>query len=83
MFDFLFNTMYGLVSGLCWLAATAFWIWMIVECVTKETGNDRTVWIIVIVFVPWVGAILYYLVRRPERIRAYGGWERQQIRRDG
>jgi hypothetical protein len=47
---------------------------MILECATKEPreGNERLVWIIITVFVPYLGAFLYYLVRRPERIRAFG-----------
>jgi hypothetical protein len=28
------------------------------------------------VFVPYCGALIYYLVRRPERIRLYGNWQR-------
>ena len=56
------------------LLATIFWIWMLVDCATKEPseGNDKVVWILVIVFTHWVGALIYYLVRRPERIREHG-----------
>jgi hypothetical protein len=74
MLDFLFNGIVGLVSGIVWLALSAFMLWMILECATKEPreGNERLVWIIITVFVPYLGAFLYYLVRRPERIRAFG-----------
>ena len=56
------------------LALTAFWVWMLVDCATKEpsTGNDKIVWILVIVFTHWIGALIYYLVRRPERQRQAG-----------
>ena len=62
------------LPGLMVLAAL-FWLWVLVDCVTKESseGNDKLVWTILIIFVPWVGAILYYFVRRPERIKAAGG----------
>jgi len=48
----------------------AFWIWMVIECATREpdTGNNnRVVWIIVVVLGGIVGAAIYYFVRRPQR----------------
>ena len=56
------------------LLGTIFWIWMIVDCATKEPAqsNDKIVWILVIIFTHWVGALIYFLVRRPERIREHG-----------
>ena len=53
-----------LVLGL----GTVFWIWMIVECATKETEPERLVWIIVIVFTHVIGATIYFVVQRPKRI---------------
>ena len=70
------------LGGLCCLApffligvlGTIFWIWMLVDCVTKEPseGNDKIVWVVVIVLTHWIGALIYYLVRRPKRIEQYG-----------
>ncbi len=56
------------------IAALVFWIWMLVDCATKEPsqGNDKIVWILVIVFTHWIGALIYFLVRRPERKRQFG-----------
>jgi hypothetical protein len=73
MLDFIFSIVNFAVSGVIWLAFTAFWIWMILEAATKEPreGNERLIWIIIMVFVPYFGAIAYYLVRRPVRIRTY------------
>jgi len=52
------------------LAGTVFWILMIIECATKEPseGNDKLVWILIIIFTHWIGALIYYFVRRPQRI---------------
>ena len=52
----------------------AFWLWMLVDCATKEPsqGNDKIIWILVIIFTHWIGALIYYLVRRPERKRLFG-----------
>lgn len=56
------------------LLATIFWIWMLVDCATKEPseGNEKIIWILVIIFTHWLGALIYYLIRRPERIRDHG-----------
>jgi hypothetical protein len=61
-------------AGLFSLCALAFWIWMLVEVLTRETdeGNSRLIWALVIVFTHWIGALIYLLVRRPERIRKLG-----------
>ena len=60
---------FGIVIG-----GIVLWIWMIIDCATKEPseGNDKIVWILVIVFLHWIGALIYLLVRRPKRIQLYG-----------
>lgn len=56
------------------IGATILWIWMIVDCATNEPaqGNEKIVWILVLVFTHFIGALIYLLVRRPERMRQYG-----------
>lgn len=56
------------------ILGSIFWIWMLIDCLTKEPdeGNSKLVWVIVIFFLHFVGAALYYFVRRPERMRMYG-----------
>ncbi len=46
-----------------------FWIWMLVDCATKEPdeGNNKVVWTLIIVFTNLIGAALYFFVRRPRR----------------
>lgn len=65
---------FPLVIGPFALAAFAFWIWMIVDCATNEPseGNDKVIWILVIIFTHCIGALLYFLIRRPERMRIHG-----------
>ncbi len=55
--------------GIVGLALTAFWIWMLIDCAQNEPaeGNDKIVWILIIVLLNWVGALIYYFVRRPNR----------------
>lgn len=56
------------------LAALAFWIWMLIDCAINEPseGNDKVVWMLVIILTNWVGALIYFFVRRPTRIRIVG-----------
>lgn len=56
------------------IAGMILWIWAIVDCATNEPseGNEKIVWIIVIVFTNWIGGLIYFLVRRPQRIREHG-----------
>jgi hypothetical protein len=56
------------------IAGFVFWIRMLVECVTREPddGNDKLIWILIIVLAGWLGALLYYFVRRPRRMADIG-----------
>ena len=53
------------------ILGTIFWIWMLIDCATKETseGNDKVIWILIILFTHIIGALIYFFVRRPMRIR--------------
>jgi len=57
--------------SLIFLAIIAFWIWMLVDCLNNESsqGNDKTVWTLTNIFASILGAALYFIIRRPERIR--------------
>jgi hypothetical protein len=45
------------------LALTVFWILMIVDCATRKKLSDgeRVAWILVLVFLHFLGAVIYYL----------------------
>ncbi len=66
--------LFFLVFGAIGIAGTILWIWMIIDCATKEPseGNEKLVWILIIVLTHWVGALIYLLVRRPKRIQELG-----------
>ncbi len=51
-----------------------FWIWMLIDCLINEPseGNDKIVWVLVIVFTHWIGALIYLFLQRPKRKAKYG-----------
>jgi prolipoprotein diacylglyceryltransferase len=65
----LFSLFFGLVALLGFL----FWLWMLIDCATKEPdqGNTKIVWIIIIVFTNLVGALVYFFVQRQRRLEGY------------
>ena len=62
------------VSILLSILSLALWIWMLVDCITNEPSgdNEKVIWILVLVFLQALGAIIYYFVRRPQRLAKYG-----------
>jgi hypothetical protein len=48
------------------LAAIAFWIWMLVDCVRNRrlSESERIIWVIVICLTHWLGALIYLLAGR-------------------
>jgi len=56
------------------LGLIALWVWMIVDCATKEEeGTDKIVWILVVVLAHWIGALIYLFARKLPRDRASSG----------
>lgn len=52
------------------LVSTVFWIGMLIDCVRNESDpNNRLVWVLIIVLTNAIGALIYLLVRRPQRIK--------------
>jgi Phospholipase_D-nuclease N-terminal len=72
------RTIGDMLGGLFFLVfvvgGTIFWVLMIIKCATKESsqGNNKLIWILIIIFTHWIGALVYYLVRRPQRIAELG-----------
>ena len=63
-----------LFAGIFGVGIAVFWIWMLVEVLSKETDEDnsRLIWALVIVFTHAIGALIYLIVRRRERITKLG-----------
>lgn len=39
----------------------AFWLWMLIDCI-KRDFNDKTLWIILLIFFSFIAAVLYYFI---------------------
>jgi hypothetical protein len=52
----------------------ALWVFPLIDCITNEpsSGNDKIVWILLMLFTNSLGGILYLLIRRPQRIQQFG-----------
>ncbi|NPE29409.1 PLDc_N domain-containing protein [Methanococcoides sp. SA1] len=51
------------------IGSTIFWVWMLIDCVMNEPsqGNDKLIWVIIIVFTQLIGALIYFIFRRQKR----------------
>ena len=56
------------------VVALVFWIRMLVDCAANEPaeGNDKVVWVLIIIFAGLIGALIYAIARRPRRIQLLG-----------
>ena len=66
---------FSLFIGLIGLAAFAFWIWMLIDVITKcpSADNKKLIWVLVVIFAGIIGAIIYYFVQRPKNPAAVSG----------
>ena len=50
-----------------------FWLLMLIDCAKRNFGenqeSEKIVWILIVIFTNWLGAILYYfIIKRPSKI---------------
>ena len=66
----LFPLLFFGFGGLLALATTIFWVWMLVDCAQHETSDNssKVVWILVILFTHFLGALLYFCIRKQARV---------------
>jgi hypothetical protein len=58
-----------LFGGLISLAGFAFWLWMLIHCLTNQglEGSEKVAWVLVIIFLPFIGSLIYFFIGRPKR----------------
>lgn len=54
--------------------AVIFWLWMLVDCLTRKDrkfpnrgGNERLIWVLVLLFLNVIGALLYYFLVKAKK----------------
>jgi hypothetical protein len=54
------------------LLATAFWIWMLIDCIKNEniSGNEKIAWVLVIALTHLLGAVIYFFAGRKSMRKA-------------
>jgi hypothetical protein len=64
----LFGLLAFLVMGAISLACFAFWLWMLIHAITNKGLRDveKVVWVIVIIFLPFLGSLIYFFIGRPK-----------------
>ncbi|HCC68933.1 MAG TPA: hypothetical protein DEP99_03500 [Nitrospiraceae bacterium] len=45
----------------------AFWIWALVDILKSDfTGSNKIIWLLVVIFLPLLGIILYFVIGRKQ-----------------
>ncbi|HWX22363.1 MAG TPA: PLDc N-terminal domain-containing protein [Candidatus Binatia bacterium] len=70
----LFKLVAVLVGAVITLACFAFWLWMLIHAITNKGLPDveRIIWVLVIIFLPFIGSIIYFIIGRPKGEGAIG-----------
>lgn len=70
----LFGLLVMLVTAVIGLACFAFWLWMLIHAITNKglTDGEKIVWVLVVIFLPVLGSILYFFLGRPKGVGALG-----------
>jgi Phospholipase_D-nuclease N-terminal len=65
----LFGMLFAFVTAPLILLASIFWIWMLVHAITNRGLGDgeKIAWVLVILFLHFIGAAIYFFVGRPKR----------------
>ena len=63
-----------LIGGALSIAGFAFWLWMLIHAITNKGLQDveKLVWVLVIIFLPFIGSIIYFFIGRPKGRSAMG-----------
>jgi cell division protein FtsX len=52
------------------LAIFVLWIWALIDLLKSEfTGHNKLIWLLVLIFLPLLGLILYYFIGRKQKIK--------------
>ena len=62
----MFTFGFGLIGLLCLI----LWVWALVDIINRRFSDDTTkiVWILVVILLPLLGTILYYVIGREQKL---------------
>lgn len=66
--------------GIIALAGFAFWVWSLVDAIQRpdpeweRAGQNKLIWILVLIFVGFIGSFIYLVVARPQLEAARDGF---------
>ena len=51
------------------LALFGFWIWMLISAIQNPglSEGEKVAWVLVVIFLHWLGALVYFFVGHPKR----------------
>jgi phospholipase D-like protein len=63
-----------LIGAVLGIAGFVFWLWMLIHAITNKGLEDveKIVWVLVIIFLPVIGSIIYFFIGRPKGRGAIG-----------
>jgi len=64
----------GLILVPFGLLLFAFWIWMLIHAITNRglSDGEKIAWVLVVLFLHFLGAVIYFFVGRPKGGAARG-----------
>jgi hypothetical protein len=69
-----FGLFFMFVAAIFALLLFVFWIWMLIHAVTNKGLGDgeKIAWVLVIFFLHFLGALIYFFIGRPKGRAAFG-----------
>ena len=63
-----FSLLALLIGAVVSLAGFIFWLWMLIHAITNKglQSVEKIVWVLVIIFLPFLGSIIYFFIGRPK-----------------
>jgi hypothetical protein len=57
--------------GLLWIVAAILWLVALVDILKSEfkDGLTKVIWLILVIFLPFLGSILYFFIGRDQKIK--------------
>ena len=63
-----------LIAAAISLCCFIFWVWMLIHAITNKglSDGEKVVWVLVIIFLPFLGSIIYFFIGRPKGVGGLG-----------